>query len=247
MAWAAKFLLPIRQSFSQSRQLLVHGKIGPLKTWVEPRLQNRASKLEYKLNVQRKYVQGFCLAGNRNMRSVFGVSVLFGAIYCWPRFSYAMDDSCDASEGEDDRHKLWLLMRKLWLPLVFVFTVLVNWDSPFAVTIRIILFLLSTKPSPSSIYLYVEKLRHGYMRQNPLFYGFKSLHASKVEVQDYKLLCLATTSSLVHHCDNEILYREAVIFIVDGRTRTAKHGCLFQEIRFKGTGRGCNRSSKAAP
>ncbi|KAL4387130.1 hypothetical protein GQ457_09G009230 [Hibiscus cannabinus] len=203
MAWAAKFLLPIRHSFSQSRQLLVHGKIGPLKTWVEPRLQNRASKFEYKLNVQRKYVQGFCLAGNRNMRNIFGVSVLFGAIYCWPRFSYAMDaldifadgkhlDSCGTSEGEDDRHKLWLLMRKLWLPLVFVFTVLVNWDSPFSVTIRIILFLLSTKPSPSSIYLYVEKLRHGYMRQNPIFYRFKSLHARKVEVQDYKLVCLAT-------------------------------------------------------
>ncbi|XP_039026005.1 uncharacterized protein LOC120159481 [Hibiscus syriacus] len=137
------------------------------------------------------------------MRSIFGASVLFGAVYCWPRFSYALDgldifaddnhlETFDASEGKDDRHKLWLLMRKLWLPLFFIFTVLMNWDSPFAVTTRILLFILSTKPSPSSIYLFVEKLRRGLVRQKPFFYRFKSLHASKVEVQDYKLLCLAT-------------------------------------------------------
>ncbi|MBA0628208.1 hypothetical protein Godav_022973 [Gossypium davidsonii] len=188
------------------------------------------------------------------MRSIFGASVMFGAVYCWSHISHAMDgldifaddnhlESFDASEGEDDRHKLWLLMRKLWLPLFFVFTVLVNWDNPFAVITRILLFLLSTKPSPSSIYLFVEKLLtlvsllqlcHGYMRQKPHFYKYKpaeglipipiskcvghgrnkeseqckklklpcnnysacvffsqALHASKVEVQDYKLLCLA--------------------------------------------------------
>ncbi|XP_039045814.1 uncharacterized protein LOC120185746 [Hibiscus syriacus] len=203
-AWTAKFLLPIRHSLSQSQKLF-HGKIGPLKTWVhsfEPKLQNRASKFEYKINIQREYVQGCCLSGSRSMRSIFGVSVLFGAVYCWPRFSYAMDgldifadynhlESFDASEGEDDRQTL-VVDEELWLPLFFIFTVLMNWDSPFAVSTRILLFLLSTKPSPSSIYLFVEKLRHEHMRQKPFFYRFKSLHASKVEVQDYKLLCLAT-------------------------------------------------------
>ncbi|XP_052477696.1 uncharacterized protein LOC105778167 [Gossypium raimondii] len=204
MAWTAKFLLPFRQSFSQSRNLF-HGKIRPLKTWVhifETKLQSRASKFEYMLSIQRKYVQDCCFSGNRHMRSIFGASVMFGAVYCWSHISHAMDgldifaddnhlESFDASEGEDDRHKLWLLMRKLWLPLFFVFTVLVNWDNPFAVITRILLFLLSTKPSPSSIYLFVEKLCHGYMRQKPHFYKYKALHASKVEVQDYKLLCLA--------------------------------------------------------
>ncbi|XVF58024.1 hypothetical protein PTKIN_Ptkin07bG0029100 [Pterospermum kingtungense] len=136
------------------------------------------------------------------MRSIFGVPLVFGAVYCWPRFTCAMDgldilvddyrlDSFDASEGEDDRRKLWLLMRKLWLPVFFVFTVFANWDNPFAVAIRILLFLLSTKPSPSSVYLFVERLCQGYMHQKPHLYIFKSLHASKVEVQDYKLLCLA--------------------------------------------------------
>ncbi|XP_021299165.1 uncharacterized protein LOC110427861 [Herrania umbratica] len=204
MAWTAKFLLPIRQSISQSRKLF-HGKFGPLRTWaesMEPTLQNRASKFEHKLNIYRKYVQDFCLSGNRNARSIFGVSVVFGVVYCWSRFTYAMDgldilvddyhiESFDASEGEDDRHKLWMLMKKLWLPVFFIFTILVNWDNPFAVAIRVLLFLLSTKPSPSSIYLFVERLCHGYMHHKPHFYICKSLHANKVEVQDYKLLCIA--------------------------------------------------------
>lgn len=77
-----------------------------------------------------------------------------------------MDDyhleSFDASEGEDDRQKLWLLMRKMWLPVFFVFTVLGNWDNPFSIAIRILLFLLSTKPSPSSIYLFVERVSKRY-------------------------------------------------------------------------------------
>ncbi|XVF16369.1 hypothetical protein REPUB_Repub10bG0025400 [Reevesia pubescens] len=176
MALTAKFLLPIRQSFSQSRQLF-QGKIGHLETWaenIELKLQKKASKFEYKLNIQRKYVQGFCFSGSRNTKAVFGVSVVFGAVYCWPRFTYAMDgldifvddyhnESSDASEGEDDRHKLWILMRKLWLPVFFVFTVLVNWDNPFTVATRILLFLLSTKPSPSSIYLFVERVRKSFL------------------------------------------------------------------------------------
>ncbi|KAK8332038.1 hypothetical protein V6Z11_A10G115100 [Gossypium hirsutum] len=168
MAWTAKFLVPFRQSFSQSRHLF-NGKIRPLKTWVhifEPKLQSRASKFEYMLNIQRKYVQDCCFSGSRHMRSIFGASVMLGAVYCWSHISHAMDgldifsddnhlESFDASEGEDDRHKL------------------------------------CTKPSPSSIYLFIEKLCYGYMRQKPHFYKCKALHASKVEVQDYKLFCLA--------------------------------------------------------
>ena len=71
-------------------------------------------------------------------------------------------ESFDASEGEDDRHKLWMLMTKLWLPVLFVFTALVNWDNPFAVATRILLFLLITKPSPSSIYLFVERVSKSF-------------------------------------------------------------------------------------
>ncbi|KAK8332040.1 hypothetical protein V6Z12_A10G114200 [Gossypium hirsutum] len=141
MAWTAKFLVPFRQSFSQSRHLF-NGKIRPLKTWVhifEPKLQSRASKFEYMLNIQRKYVQDCCFSG----LDIFS----------------------------DDNH-------------------LESFDASEVIT-RILLFLLSTKPSPSSIYLFIEKLCYGYMRQKPHFYKCKALHASKVEVQDYKLFCLA--------------------------------------------------------
>ncbi|KAG4179359.1 hypothetical protein ERO13_A10G102700v2 [Gossypium hirsutum] len=154
MAWTAKFLVPFRQSFSQSRHLF-NGKIRPLKTWVhifEPKLQSRASKFEYMLNIQRKYVQDCCFSGSRHMRSIFGASVMLGAVYCWSHISHAMDGLDIFS---DDNH-------------------LESFDASEVIT-RILLFLLSTKPSPSSIYLFIEK----------------ALHASKVEVQDYKLFCLA--------------------------------------------------------
>ncbi|OMO69388.1 hypothetical protein COLO4_29084 [Corchorus olitorius] len=205
LAWkTVKFLLPIRQPVSQSRQLF-QGNFGPLRRWAEhvkPTLQNKASVLEYKVNIRRKYVQEFCLSGIRNKRSIFGVSVAFGAIYCFPHCVYAMDgldmlvdnsrmESFDALEGEDDRLKLWMLVRKLWLPVFFVFTVFMNLDNPFTVAIRILLFLFSTKPSPSSIYLFIQRFWHRYMRQKPHFYRFKSVYASKVDVQDYKLFCLA--------------------------------------------------------
>ncbi|KAG4179360.1 hypothetical protein ERO13_A10G102700v2 [Gossypium hirsutum] len=170
MAWTAKFLVPFRQSFSQSRHLF-NGKIRPLKTWVhifEPKLQSRASKFEYMLNIQRKYVQDCCFSGSRHMRSIFGASVMLGAVYCWSHISHAMDGLDIFS---DDNH-------------------LESFDASEVIT-RILLFLLSTKPSPSSIYLFIEKLCYGYMRQKPHFYKCKALHASKVEVQDYKLFCLA--------------------------------------------------------
>ena len=37
------------------------------------------------------------------MRSIIGVSVVFGAVYCWPRFTYAMD-------GE------WIALYRLIIP-----------------------------------------------------------------------------------------------------------------------------------
>ncbi|KAG4179364.1 hypothetical protein ERO13_A10G102700v2 [Gossypium hirsutum] len=158
MAWTAKFLVPFRQSFSQSRHLF-NGKIRPLKTWVhifEPKLQSRASKFEYMLNIQRKYVQDCCFSGSRHMRSIFGASVMLGAVYCWSHISHAMDGLDIFS---DDNH-------------------LESFDASEVIT-RILLFLLSTKPSPSSIYLFIEKLCYGYMRQKPHFYKCTACQQSR--------------------------------------------------------------------
>ncbi|KAK3413173.1 hypothetical protein EUGRSUZ_I01763 [Eucalyptus grandis] len=85
----------------------------------------------------------------------------------------------DEPNLEDSPKALWALARKLWLPIFFLVTVFLNWDHPIELAMRSILFLLSTKPSPLSVYLPIEK----------------SLCAKKVEVQDYKFFCLVKIES----------------------------------------------------
>ncbi|XP_034207968.1 uncharacterized protein LOC117621530 isoform X3 [Prunus dulcis] len=97
------------------------------------------------------------------------------------------------SDVEEDQHAVWMFVRKIWLPFFFFVTMLANWDdsvtlAPFA--LKLILFLLSTKPSPFSVYGFVDELCHRLKRGEPHLYN-KSLYASKVEVEDFQLLCLA--------------------------------------------------------
>ncbi|KAM7267513.1 hypothetical protein ACFE04_009679 [Oxalis oulophora] len=119
---------------------------------------------------------------------VLGVSGICGSLFFfWPSILHAMDGSrrrvmlleghsstFDFSEVEE-KHALWVFVRRFKLPVFFFFTVLTYWDHPALLAIKIILFLLTTKPSPFSVYVLVEQ----------------SLYANKVEVQDYKLICLA--------------------------------------------------------
>lgn len=87
---------------------------------------------------------------------------------------------------------LWKLVRRFWLPLFFAATVLTNLDYPFAILfIKLTLFLLSTNPNPFSVYVFVDQLCQQSICKDTKFFDRKSFYASKVEVQDYKLLCLA--------------------------------------------------------
>ncbi|KAF8378258.1 hypothetical protein HHK36_029597 [Tetracentron sinense] len=200
MAYAGRFLHPIRASLSavsspysymsHSRNQF-YGKYEQLRSWVkglEPVLLDRASRFQYKLYIQRKHMRNPCFSGSKlSVGSIFGVSVVYGMVNLWPRVAYAMDgtdilvgeqheDLLGASDLlEDDPCTIWALARKFWLPTFLVLTVLVGWDHPITLVTKVILFLLSTKPSPLSVYLFVEQ----------------SLYANKVEVEDYKLLCLA--------------------------------------------------------
>jgi len=98
----------------------------------------------------------------------------------------------DASDEEEDPKAFWMFARKLWLPVLFFLTVLTNLDHPIAlIAIKIVLLLLSTNPSPLSVYAFVDQLCHQSMRQEPHLYKVKSIYAKRVEVQDYKLLCVA--------------------------------------------------------
>ncbi|XP_031286543.1 uncharacterized protein LOC116145244 isoform X1 [Pistacia vera] len=214
MAYAAKLLNPIRQSLtaittstksvshSHSTQLF-YGKFAPLNTWrknLEPVLRNNISRFQYQLNIQSKYVQSFCTSGSKTIGCMFGVSVAFGSICFRPHVTYAMDDvllddyRVELSDGlneQEDQFAFWTFVRKFWLPSLFILTVLINWEHPFLLGTKIFLLLISTKPSPLSVYLYVEQFCHQLMRQRPHLFLFKTLYANKVEVQDYMLLCLA--------------------------------------------------------
>lgn len=68
-------------------------------------------------------------------------------------------DSLGVSDLEQGPHTFWMLAKKLWLPLLFFVTVLVNWEHPIKLVIKATIFLLATKPRPFSVYLSVEQVR----------------------------------------------------------------------------------------
>ncbi|BFG26923.1 hypothetical protein CerSpe_131970 [Prunus speciosa] len=184
-------LISSRSSISHSRQFS-YAQFEPLKALLkgfQPVLRNRASAYYCSLNIQRNSLQKFWFSGGSILRfgSILGVSVLLGSISFLPNAVYAMDDV------EEDQHAVWMFVRKIWLPFFFFVTMLAYWDdsvtlAPFV--LKLILFLLSTKPSPFSVYGFVDELCHRLKRQEPHLYN-KSLYASKVEVEDFQLLCLA--------------------------------------------------------
>lgn len=218
-----RFILhPIRASLSSitspyspnshSTTTLFCCKFKPSKTWRIRDLQiiqnNCASKFRHSLYAQPPFTSYFSFSGSRLiLGSIFGVSALYGLINLSPRVAYAMDGqdilmddyhvkSWDNPDMEEEARVFWTLARKLWLPVILFVNVLMHRDHPVALVIKVILFLISTKPGPLSVYLSVEELRHQSLLKEPYLYKLKSLYANKfyankVEVKDYKLLCLA--------------------------------------------------------
>ncbi|KAG2710431.1 hypothetical protein I3760_04G026600 [Carya illinoinensis] len=88
-----------------------------------------------------------------------------------PRVVYAMDDALDE---EEDPRAFWMFAQKFWLPVFLFLTVLTNLDHPIAlIAIKIIFLLLSTNPSPLSVYVFVGQLCHQSMRKEPHLYRKK--------------------------------------------------------------------------
>ncbi|XP_057983869.1 uncharacterized protein LOC131168455 isoform X2 [Malania oleifera] len=215
MAFALRLLRPVRASLSVTAaplfplpRSLFRGQSNPLQTWIrglEPVLQNRVSNIQCKLNTQ-----GICISPGSILRmgSLICASVVIGSINVRPRVAHAMDGldilvddhnekMLGTSNLEEDQCAFSAFIKKFWLPVVFLVTVLMNWDHPIVLAAKVILILLGTKPSPLSVYIFVEQFRSQAMLQDPLLHKFKnflslqSLHAKKVEVEDYKVLCLA--------------------------------------------------------
>ncbi|CAJ2665339.1 unnamed protein product [Trifolium pratense] len=147
------------------------------------------------LNLTANYIRNFRYSG---IGSILGVSVATAST-----IAYAIDaedalvddrhnDSQDLSEAEENVQDLLKLVGKFWWPLFFIVTVLTNLDNPFTILfIKVTLFLLCTKPNPFSVYFIVDQLCQQSICEDTEFLNRKSIYASKVEVQDYKLLCLA--------------------------------------------------------
>ncbi|XP_061359617.1 uncharacterized protein LOC133303679 isoform X2 [Gastrolobium bilobum] len=170
-----------------------------VKTLLQLSLSPRAFLFQSPLRLTSNYLRNFRFSGSYVVSgSILGVSITSASI-----IAHAMDagdalvddpcnDSQDDSEEEENVRHLWKLARKFWLPIFFFLTVLTNLDDPIAILfIKLTLFLLTTRPNPFSVYVFVDQLCQQSMHQETRFLKVKSLYASKVEVQDYKLLCLA--------------------------------------------------------
>lgn len=50
------------------------------------------------------------------------------------------------------------IIRKLLVPVFLFLTVWLNWGQPINIAIKVLLIILSTKPVPSSVHIFVEQV-----------------------------------------------------------------------------------------
>ncbi|KAJ7970802.1 SWI/SNF complex subunit SWI3C like [Quillaja saponaria] len=203
-------------SISNSKQFFF-GKFSTVKTLLNclgPPLRQRASVFQNNVNLHGKYLQNFFCSGSYTLRgalhgrkvstgTILTVSIVFGSINIRPYLSHAIDgdyplvedqhlDLLNVPGMEENPQNFWIFARKFWLPVFLFITVLANLDHPITLIMsKVVLFLLSTKPSPLSVYVFIDQLSHQSMLKEPNLYKVKSQYATKVEVEDYKILCLA--------------------------------------------------------
>ncbi|XP_047323519.1 uncharacterized protein LOC124927192 isoform X2 [Impatiens glandulifera] len=167
----------------------------------EPAIFNHGSSYRWKLFAQRHRIPNLSKSGSYfSMRRICGLSITFGSIYLCPKIASAMDEDgyddrlnyMSASEAEEKYRDILALMKKLLLPIFLTLTIVTNWGSPIILVTKVILTLITTKPSPYSVYVSIEELRNQLLNQrHPFLSKFKSMYAKKVEIDDYTLLCIA--------------------------------------------------------
>ncbi|OWM70638.1 uncharacterized protein LOC116213934 [Punica granatum] len=200
---AARLLLllrPIRASLHSSLSCSKAPQFVRVQSWIkglEAGPLARPAAFGHRFLGRRSFdTRNFCRRGGKvGVGSAFGASVIVGIVTFLPEVTYSFDDEHEewvgASDEEYDQKVFWTFAGKIWLPVIFTLTVLLNLDHPMQLVLKVILFLFSTRPSPSSVYLFIEQMRCRSMLREPHISRFKSLYASKVEICDYKLLCLA--------------------------------------------------------
>ncbi|XP_031115969.1 uncharacterized protein LOC116019779 [Ipomoea triloba] len=189
--------------YSQSRALYV-GRFEPsINTWVKN--LKPISKFQNRFDV-RKFHQQFSKLKNPGcnftMCNAVGLAALLGSVSIWPRTAYAADgldalldddhlDLLENTKSENDYQTLSVFLKKLLVPVFLALTIFLNWGHPLITAAKVTLILYTTKPSPLSIYLFVEELRNQEMQKHPFVYKFKSLYPNKVDVEDYAIFCSA--------------------------------------------------------
>lgn len=130
------------------------------------------------------------------------MSAVLGSFLLRPHFAHCMDgydgsvddrstSILDESETNDNPHNFMIFAKKLMVPIALLIIVWMNWNYPVVLGVKVILTLLSTKPSAFSVYVFIEQLQQQYRVQHPFLHKLKSLYAKKVEVDDYTVFCIA--------------------------------------------------------
>ncbi|KAL9684091.1 hypothetical protein QQ045_021523 [Rhodiola kirilowii] len=143
----------------------------------------------------------FDSAGSRlSVRRIIGVSVAYGIANSLSGVAFAMNEneheymsatSYGNSVIDRDQLERWAFVKKVWIPSLFlVNVVLMSWNSPIELAIKIILALLSTKPHPLSIYIYIDQLCDQYRPRHPWSFYSQHVRAKNVDVTDYMLFCV---------------------------------------------------------
>ncbi|CAH1420629.1 unnamed protein product [Lactuca virosa] len=165
----------------------------------------RPSIIDWKLHVQRYFhTTKSCNIGHEfSIGRLLGVSAVLGSFFLRPRLAHCVDGYASSvddhnsmgmlgeSESDDNPHYFMIFAKKLMVPIALLLIVWMNWNYPVALGVKVVLTLLSTKPSPFSVYVFIEQLQQQYRGQHPFLHKFKSLYAKKVEVDDYTVLCIA--------------------------------------------------------
>lgn len=63
------------------------------------------------------------------------------------------------TKSENAYHIFLVFLQKLIVPIFLALTIFLNWGHPLIIAAKVTLILFTTKPSPLSIYLFVEEVR----------------------------------------------------------------------------------------
>ncbi|CAM0879773.1 unnamed protein product [Alopecurus aequalis] len=85
--------------------------------------------------------------------------------------------------------KFWKLVRKFQLPIGLILLIVYGWKKPMVLAINTLLLLYSTRPDPYSIYLFLQEIHQGKVRQDPALWRDET---RKVDTEDYKFFSIGT-------------------------------------------------------